>query len=100
MKFIVFILLTVSFMSCQKEPEQFCTDAVVMWGGDPAVDGLGWYLLTDSVQHQFYIPGNLHDSLKIHHQPVNVCLVATNENFSCECSRPLKKYRITSITKR
>jgi hypothetical protein len=83
--------------SCKKENENVCSDAAIMWGGDPAADGLGWHLLTDSVNHIYYIPQNLPDSLKINGQHVNVCMYKTKENFYCECGMTLKKYHITSI---
>lgn len=101
MKRIAIAALIISFLfACKKDNEDFCTNAAVMWGGDPNADGLGWFLVTDSVNSfTFYIPQNLPDSLKIDGQLVNVCLYKTKENFYCECPSPLKKYHITSIRK-
>lgn len=98
-KIILFVAVLLALFGCKKEESSFCSNAVVTWGGDPAADGLGWFLVTDSVNHVFYIPQNLPDSVKIDGQAVNVCLYKTKENFYCECPGPYKKYHITSIRK-
>ena len=98
-KTIVVIGVFALSFGCKKEDQTFCTDAAVIWGGDPDADGLGWYLIADSVNHIYYIPQNLTDSLKIDGQLVNVCLYKTKENFYCECPRALKKYHIIAIKK-
>jgi hypothetical protein len=98
-KFLLLAGTALCILSCKKEQDVFCTDAVVMWGGDPAADGTGWFLLADSVNHVSYQPQNLPDNLKIDGQPVHVCLYKTGENFYCQCAVPLKKYHITSIRK-
>lgn len=100
MKKIVYALAFVLVLvSCKKEEaSSICTDATVLWGGDPAADGLGWYLSAgDSVDHKTYIPQNLPDNFKIDGQAVHVCMYETNEKFYCQCVRPLNKYHITTI---
>ena len=44
----IFLVFSVMLLSCKKEHQSFCLNAAVKWGGDPAADGLGWYIM-DSV---------------------------------------------------
>lgn len=93
--FFVFIILG----SCTKDNKSFCVNALVRWGGPPAADGLGWYLIVDSTRGISYIPKNLPENFKVDDLQVNVCLKKTNEKFNCMCASPLNKYEITSIRK-
>lgn len=102
MKKIIYAFFFVLILtSCTKESAStICTDATVEWGGDPAADGLGWYISTgDSANHKTYIPQNLPDEMKIDGQAVHVCMYETNEKFYCQCVQPLNKYHITTIRK-
>lgn len=98
-KFLLALAVCFIFFSCKKEEPTFCTDAAIKWGGDPAADGLGWYILADSTTNKLYIPQNLPDNLKIDGQLVHVCLYKTDDKFYCQCAEPMKKYHITSIRK-
>jgi hypothetical protein len=99
MKKIVFPILLLSFIAaCKKEhAEEICLDAAIKWGGEPAADGLGWYIMDSVGGIKNYIPSNLPDSLKIDGQSVHVCMYETTEKFYCECLHPLNKYHITQI---
>ena len=92
------VLIAILFSACNKE--QNCTDGLIRWGGEPAVDGLGWYFTSpvfgDKAVKLKNIPEQyLKDSLQ-----VNVCLRKTNEKYQCFCATPLDVYEIKSIQKR
>ena len=100
-KLTVLISVIIILASCAKEKESksFCVNAMVRWGGPPAADGMGWYLIVDSTRGISYIPKNLPENYKVDDLQVNVCLSKTNEKFSCMCASPVYKYEITSISK-
>ena len=87
--------------ACKKDRSNpgLCTDAVVRWGGDPAVDGQGW-ILTDSINNAVYHADNLPDSLQLDGLPVRVCLLKTERIFYCQCTVSPNYYHITQIRKR
>lgn len=92
------VILTLLFTSCSKE--QNCIDGLIRWGGEPAVDGLGWYFTSaefgDKAVKLKNIPEKyLKDSLQ-----VNVCLRITDEKYQCFCAVPLEVYEIKSIRNR
>ncbi|MEJ8817447.1 hypothetical protein [Lacibacter sp. H407] len=93
LSFFVFIL----FSACQKD--QLCTDGVIRWGGEPAVDGLGWYFESADLPRIVKlkdIPSRyLTDSLA-----VSVCLIKTNEKYQCFCAEPMDVYEVKRIGKR
>ena len=90
--FVLFV-----FIGCQKE--QLCTDGVIHWGGEPAVDGLGWYFtsadLPKAVKLKDISAAYLTDSLA-----VSVCLIKTEETYQCFCAEPMEVYAIKKIRKR
>ncbi|HUC81304.1 MAG TPA: hypothetical protein VMR70_10335 [Flavisolibacter sp.] len=99
------LLLAVGFFfgSCSKEQEGEgkCFDGVVVYGGDPAADGLGWLIMEDdSVAPERYVPQNLANAYMKDGLKVSVCLQETEEKLYCFCAQPLPKYRITSIRTR
>lgn len=105
----LFILLGVAAIitvSCKKahEPEgSTCNDALIRWGGDPAADGVGWYLYIpgDNNTAVFEYPDNMPDVLKTDGLPVHVCYERTNADFVCFCAPPFPKMvHITYIKKR
>jgi hypothetical protein len=98
-KLLSCLCIIVLLFSCKKEEESICVNAIVKWGGDPALDGSGWYLLADSTNHVSYFPGNLPDSFKVDGLPVNTCLRRTNEKFYCYCAQQPYKYQVISIKK-
>jgi hypothetical protein len=91
---IVFFL----FASCQKE--KLCIDGIIQWGGDPAVDGLGWFFTSASLGDKPVKLKNLPVEYKINDQPVSVCVLKTNEKYQCFCAAPLEVYSILQIRKR
>jgi hypothetical protein len=73
---------------------------MIRWGGEPAVDGLGWYFTSAELGERPVklktIPEKyLKDSLQ-----VNVCLRKTDEKYYCFCATPLDVYEVKSVRKR
>jgi hypothetical protein len=93
--------VAIAVLSCKKNKAEsvICTAAAIQYAGDPAVDGLGWIMITDSVySFKYESPDNLSDPYKINGLPVDVCYVITDKDFVCFCAPPLKKkVHITSI---
>jgi len=106
MKKITIILLAavVITASCKKNhvDNSTCTTAVIKYGGDPAADGVGWYLSVDeSTGTKTEYPENLAAAFKVEGLVVNVCYIKSDKDFSCFCAPPLPKMiTITSISKR
>ena len=106
MKKIIIILAAVAITaSCKKnhtEDNSTCATAVVKYGGDPAADGVGWYLSVDEgAATKTEYPENLAAEYKVEGLAVNVCYVKSNKDFSCFCAAPLPKMiTITSIKRR
>ena len=101
-KISIIAIVCIALVSCKKDKEKecsLCVDAVVRWGGPPAADGLGWYLIADSTRGIIYIPKNLPDSYKVDDLKVNACLSETNEKFYCQCATPYNTYEVKSIRK-
>jgi hypothetical protein len=102
-KILCLLLVSLIFFSCKKDQigEPLCFDGIIQWAGDPAADGLGWVIMKDdSTTTQPFIPRNLSEGYKIDQLKVAVCLYKTNEDFMCECVRPIKKFHIQSIRRR
>lgn len=102
-----FILLGIAALvtvSCKKahEPEgDTCNNALVRWGGDPALDGVGWYLSIPGDSAVSEYPDNMPDVLKTDGLPVYVCYERTNMDFVCFCAPPYRKIvHITYIKRR
>ncbi len=107
MKKIILLFVTAAAItvSCKKNKvtdNSSCATALVKYGGDPAADGVGWYLLVDeSAGVKAEYPENLADQFKVEGLAVNVCYSKSNKDFSCYCAPPLPKMiTITSIKKR
>ncbi|MGC4099806.1 hypothetical protein [Ferruginibacter sp.] len=104
-KIIIIILVAVTgFTACKKDPSSTgtgnCTVAKIVYGGDPAADGVGWVLMTDTVNYKREYPDNLADEYKVDGLLVNVCFEKTDKDFVCFCGSPLPKMvHITSISK-
>ena len=85
------------FIGCQKD--QLCTDGFIHWGGEPAVDGLGWYFETAELPRIVKLKdipsAYLTDSLA-----VSVCIIKTEEKYQCFCAEPMEVYKIKKIRKR
>lgn len=104
-KALVFLLIVlVTGSACDKEggeaEETFCTDGYIFWGGDPAVDGSGWYFSTRANRHFEYALQNLADSLKTDSLFVNACLKKTENRFTCECTQPYYYFSLVSVQKK
>jgi hypothetical protein len=99
------VIAVIVFSACKKDSSQnhsndICTVATVEYGGDPAADGLGWILVTDTVTRKFEAPEDIPAAFKVHGLLVDVCYVRTDKDFICFCAPPPQKIvRITSIVK-
>ena len=70
----------------------------MVWGGDPAVDGLGWYF-TENLNNssKVYKFDNLPLQFQEDKLPVSVCFFDTGKKYGCFCVVPLPLYHITDI---
>lgn len=98
----IFCLLALSLflMSCKKEKAEQCIDTMVFWGGDPAADGMGWYLADSRGSATTYSVDNLPARFEKDSTPVRVCLKRTDKKRSCYCINPPFVYHIESISGR
>lgn len=99
---LVACIAAFAVVSCKKDNETtnpaICTTAKVHYGGDPAADGTGWVLVTDTTADKFEKPDNLDASFKIEGLLVDVCYVFTNNDFICFCTpQTRKQIHLTSI---
>ncbi len=98
---LVACIAVIAILSCKKEntsSTDICTTAMVHYGGDPNVDGLGWILVTDTATWQYQSPENLDASFKIEGLMVDICYYKTERDFICLCPPPVKKIiHLTSI---
>jgi len=94
-------IVAIAVSSCKKDKAAtaICTAAAIQYAGDPALDGLGWIMIIDSVSSfKYESPDNLSESFKVNGLLVDVCYVITDKDFVCFCVPPLKKkVHITSI---
>jgi hypothetical protein len=103
MKKLFYVFAIALFLlGCKKDSLQDCTgqgcmDAEVIWGGDPAVDGAGWYIRAEGKAH---FVDNLPDRYKVQNLAVRVCLSETNRTHSCLCFPLPPLYHIEHISKR
>jgi hypothetical protein len=100
---LVIGIFAIAFVSCKKNNEDtsICKTAMVHDGGDPAADGLGWILVTDTASYTYEAPENLDASFKTEGLLVDFCYVLSANDFICLCPPPVKKkVIITSIKKR
>jgi hypothetical protein len=104
MRILYIILLATLATSCEKvicrEPEKNSqVNAMVMWAGHPAADGLGWVLRVENGKTEK--PSNLPDAFKTDSLNVSVEFEKTNEKFPCFCvTGSIDMVRIISIRKR
>lgn len=83
----------------EKNPQ--CLDTFVFWGGDPAVDGTGWYLADTRSGPKFYRVENLPDAYQSDSLAVHACVIALDKKAACECTGvDMRYYKITAISKR
>lgn len=100
---LLLLLLITTFSACQKgeKGHGICKDGFIIWGGEPAVDGLGWYFSetrnNGGVAYKFE---NLPARYQEDKLAVSICFYDTGNKYSCFCAVPLPLYHITSIRKR
>jgi hypothetical protein len=95
--FLAVIAFSFVFTSCTKEAN--CIEGIIQWGGEPAVDGLGWYFEST----EFSRPVKLKDlpsSYQVDDLEITACLLKTTEKYQCFCATPMDVYKIKSIRKR
>ncbi len=102
---LVICFLTVAFVSCTRVPADTvdtsgCIDGHIYWGGDPAVDGLGWYFQGTTEFKDKVKLKNLSAQYQQDKLAVSVCIEKTDEKYYCMCVKPLDVYIITRIQKR
>lgn len=100
---ITLVIAVMATASCKKDKtaNRVCTIAEVKYGGDPAADGVGWYLSVNNesgIRSEY--PENLDEAFKTNGLLVDVCYVKTENDFICFCLPPLPKMiSIVSIKK-
>ena len=100
---LVACIAAFAVVSCKKDStgttaQTICTTAKVHYGGDPAADGTGWVLVTDTTTGKFEKPDNLDASFKTDGLIVDVCYVVTEVDFVCFCTPSTRKQiHLTSI---
>lgn len=107
MRLLILVLLVFAAScnkSISKEPEEPGPkiagpfNAIVVWYGEPAADGLGWVLKLDS--QKIEKPSNLPKEFEINGLKVNVTYEPSSEKFACFCVQGfINMVRITSISK-
>lgn len=94
-----------AFVSCTREPADTvdmsgCIDGHIYWGGDPQVDGLGWYFIGITDLKEKTKLKDLPAAYQQDKLAVSVCVEKTDEKYYCMCVKPLDVYTIVSIRKR
>jgi hypothetical protein len=88
------------FAACKKEHasgKQECFDGFVIWGGDPAVDGAGWYFSSGS---KAYFVEEFPAAYKTDSLPIHACLRQTTRPKFMMNITTVYYYEIVSINKR
>ncbi|MFY7840061.1 MAG: hypothetical protein ACOVP7_07275 [Lacibacter sp.] len=99
MKHLLLIAFTLAlFTSCSKEAQ--CTYGMIRWGGEPAVDGLGWYFISADLGNKPVKLKNLSSNYQVDSLPVNACLTLLTEKYQCFCATPLDVYKAEKIRRR
>jgi hypothetical protein len=96
---MIIILLSLGIIwACRKTDNLNLREALIVWKGDPAADGLGWTIsLTND---HFEIPTNLPRQYMIDSLPVSVSFEASSKKFYCMCAQPISMVEIVSIKRR
>jgi hypothetical protein len=107
-KIISFLLVTIIFStqsSCKKEESASCSSGYIYWGGDYAVDGLGFYF-AETRQGNWKFKQLKESELPSYSKSVTdstavtICLEETDERAPCFCATPSYFYKIVSIERR
>ena len=93
------ILLVLLFAACQKDTNAVCTDGVIRWGGEPAVDGLGWYYQSEDLPKSVKLK-NLSTAWQKDGLQVQACIIKLDEKYQCFCAEPMDVYQVKSIRQR
>ena len=99
-RWLIIILLGVAAYSCKKSSQSDCKDGFIFWGGEPAVDGIGWFFSTNPDRSDFMVLDSLDNAYKIDSLPVHVCLSKTNNRFYCFCAGEHYYYHVNYILRR
>ena len=99
-KLLCVFALAIFMLGCEKDRSLECVDSVVFWGGEPAADGVGWYLSDGRGSANTYFVDNLPAEFRADSTPVRVCLTKTNKKRHCYCVTPPPVYHIKSIARR
>ena len=95
------IVCAVTMMHCTKEKSRdiICVDGQIMWGGDPAVDGVGWYLQqVENEEVKSYILTGIPPSFQVEGLAVKACIYDSGQPARCFCGKSF--YKIESIDRR
>ena len=93
-------MLVIVITSCKKDcatNSEECFDGFVVYGGDPAVDGAGWYLSSSS---KAYFVEKIPSGFMIDSLPIHTCLKETNKVKTTMGNVNLHYYEILNISKR
>jgi hypothetical protein len=98
---LVACIAAFAVVSCKKDDttsNTICKTVMVHYGGDPAADGTGWVLVTDTVAYKFEVPDNLDVSYKTEGLLLDICYTVTEVDFVCFCVPASRKMiHLTSI---
>ncbi len=84
--------------ACRKTDNLDLREALVVWRGDPAADGLGWTI--SLTRDHFEIPTNLPRQYMIDSLRVSVSFEPSSKKFYCMCAQPISMVEIVSIKRR
>lgn len=99
-KLLCLLAFSLFLLSCKKDMPLECVDSIVFWGGDPAADGMGWYLADSRGSANSYIITSMPAEFQADSTPVKVCLFKAGKWRNCYCTDPPPVYRIISISRR
>ncbi|MBP6686641.1 MAG: hypothetical protein KA160_02185 [Lacibacter sp.] len=93
------LIVLLLFGACKKEKATLCITGTIQWGGEPAVDGLGWYFETPEFSKPVKLK-NLPSNYQVNDLAVAACLMKTEEKYQCFCAAPMDVYAIINIRNR
>ncbi|HEY0066371.1 MAG TPA: hypothetical protein VGB46_03375 [Flavisolibacter sp.] len=99
-KLLCLLAFSLFLLGCEKDKSLECVDSIVFWGGDPAADGMGWYLSDGRGSGNNYYVDDLPAEFQTDSLPVRVCLVKTGKKRNCFCLTRPPVHRIKHISRR
>ena len=93
------LILLVLFTACNKESNCSNINGTIQWGGEPAVDGLGWYFESTELSRPVKLK-DLPASYQVDDLEITACLTKTDEKYQCFCAEPMDVYLVKSIRER